>query len=87
MDKQVENVSELTENYLAQWFLQGWGAYIGESSWDFLLFPEEFSFKIHTKYFFKTEKSLRISNIFLQSQTELQVIYSHENKLPNWRET
>ena len=35
----------------------------------------------------KIEMSLRISNIFRQSQTELQVIYFHENKLPNWQET
>ena len=31
----------------------------------------------------KIEISLRILNIFRQSQTELQVIYFHENKLPN----
>ena len=31
----------------------------------------------------KVEMSLRISNIFQQSQTELQLIYFHENKLPN----
>ena len=31
--------------------------------------------------------SLRISNIFRRSQTELQVIYFYENKSPNWRET
>ena len=29
------------------------------------------------------EMSLRILNIFLQSQTKLQVIYVQENKLPN----
>ena len=31
----------------------------------------------------KIEMNLRISNIFRQSQTELQVTYFHENKLPN----
>ena len=35
----------------------------------------------------KTKISLRISNILRQSLTELQAIYFHENKLPNWRET
>ena len=45
-----------------------------------LLFPEEIFLQ-------KTETSLRISNIFEQSQIELQVIYFHENKLPNYRET
>ena len=35
----------------------------------------------------KMEMSLRISNIYRQSQTELQVTYFHENKLPNSRET
>ena len=51
---------------------------------DFLLFSEIVFFRnTHKIFLYKTEKSLRISNIFLQSQTELQVIYSHENKLPN----
>ena len=31
--------------------------------------------------------NLGISKIFRESQTELQVIYFHENKLPNWQET
>ena len=29
--------------------------------------------------------SSRISNIFRQSQTELHVVYFHENKLPNYQ--
>ena len=64
------------------------GLYVSSSLLrDFLLFSEEFFQNTHKIFLQKTEKSLRISNIFLQSQTELQVIYSHENKLPNWRET
>ena len=35
----------------------------------------------------KIEMSLRILNIFRQSQTELLVIHFHENKLSNRRET
>ena len=50
---------------------------------DFLQFPEEFSLKIHTKYFLKFNNF----SIFRQNQTELQAIYFHENKLPNYRET
>ena len=34
----------------------------------------------------KTETSLRISDIFRQSQTGLQVIYFQENRLPNFQE-
>ena len=41
----------------------------------------------HKTCFQKIEMSLRISNIFRQSQTEHQVTYFHENKLPNTRET
>ena len=41
---------------------------------DFLHFLKSFLWNTHTN----TEMSLRISNIFLQSQTKLQVIYFHE---------
>ena len=34
-----------------------------------------------------TEMSLTISNTFGQSQTELQIMYVHANKLPNLRGT
>ena len=55
---------------------------------DFLLFPKIFVIEnTHKTCLQKIEMSLRISNIFQQSQTELRVIYFHENKLPNSRET
>ena len=47
---------------------------------DFLHFSKEFSLKIHKIFLQKTETSLRISNIILQSQTQLQVIYFYENR-------
>ena len=49
----------------------------------FYSFLKSFLSKYTQNISLKDRKSLRISNIFLQSQTELQVIYSHENKLPN----
>ena len=54
---------------------------------DSLLFWKFSLLKIHKTCLQKIEMSLRISNIFRQNQTELHVIYFHENKLPNWRET
>ena len=57
-------------------------------SCDFLFFLKIFPIEnTHKTCLQKTGMSLRISNIFRQNQTELQVIYFHENKLPNWRET
>ena len=42
---------------------------------NFLHFPEEFSVKIHKIILQNTEMSLKISNIFRQNQTELQLTY------------
>ena len=53
----------------------------------FYIFWRVFFGNTHKTCLQKIEMSLRISNIFRQSQTELQVIYFHENKLPNWQET
>ena len=55
---------------------------------DFLIFRKIFLIEnTHKICLQKVDMSLRISNIFRQSQTKLQVIYFHENKLPNSRET
>ena len=55
---------------------------------EFLHFLKFFLFEnSHKTCLKKMEMSLRISNMFQQSQTKLQVIYFHENKLPNSRET
>ena len=55
---------------------------------DFLHFLKIFLIEnTHKTCLQKVEMSLRISNIFQQSQTELQITYFHENKLPNSRET
>ena len=49
---------------------------------DFLLFLKIFLIEnTHKTCLQKMETSLRISNIFRQSQTELQIIYFHEKKL------
>ena len=53
----------------------------------FYIFLKSFFENTHKIFLQKTETSLRISNRFRQSQTELQVIYFHENKLRDWRET
>ena len=54
---------------------------------DFLDFWRVFFGNTHKNCLQKIEMSLRISNIFQQSQIELQVIYFHENKLLGSRET
>ena len=54
---------------------------------DFLRFSEEFSLKISQNVSSNTEMSLRISIIFQQSHTKLQIIYFHENELPTFRKT
>ena len=54
---------------------------------DFLYFLKSFLWKYTQNMSSKDGNKLRISNIFRQRQTELQVIYFQENKLPNWRET
>ena len=53
----------------------------------FYIFWRVFFGNTHKTCLQKIEMSLRISNIFRQSQTELQVICFHENILPNIRET
>ena len=65
------------------------GLYVNSSlPRDFLLFLKIFLIEdTHETCLQKIEMSLRISNVFRQSQTELQVIYFHENELLNWRET
>ena len=51
---------------------------------DISRFPEDFSLKVHTKCFFERQKRvLRISNIFRQSHTELEVINYHPDEKPD----
>ena len=54
---------------------------------EFLDFWGVFFENTHKTCLEKIEMSLRISNIFRQRPTELQVIYFHENKLLNSRQT
>ena len=51
----------------------------------FYIFWQVFFGNTHKTCLQNIEISLRILNIFRQSQTELQVIYFHKNKLPNWQ--
>ena len=53
----------------------------------FYIFWRVFLGNTHETCLQNIEISLRILNIFRQSQTELKVIYFHENKLPNIQET
>ena len=50
----------------------------------YYIFWKVFLENTHKTCLQKTEMSVRILNVFRQSQNDLQGMYVHENKLPNW---